>query len=217
MDHAEPFQAFYIQLLCATPPSSTEQCIEPDMCTPVLPTMDHPTSRPPLRPNKPLLWENCYHSSFDRAAIRIPTDYTTKAEADAATSLPIKESMKLRRLMNDDFKRASLARAARDGPPTVEDPPRSDDPNPSSSVDTHSMAAHSGDDGRSANAHSAISGEDDESESPEDLAIFFIALQNYHRPSNTMATVEMTYDLTEANGFSDPMYFFFRERDYLIK
>ncbi|KAK7030873.1 hypothetical protein VNI00_013983 [Paramarasmius palmivorus] len=42
----------------------SQQDIDPGMCVPVLPNTSHPLGRAPLRPGRPLPWNDCYVSPF---------------------------------------------------------------------------------------------------------------------------------------------------------
>ncbi|TFK70195.1 hypothetical protein BDN72DRAFT_554974 [Pluteus cervinus] len=72
LNTTRPWLKYDIVLIArGLPERDVENGIEPNMCLPILPNTAHPTQREPLRPTKPLPFDNCYtHSHIDPATVR---------------------------------------------------------------------------------------------------------------------------------------------------
>jgi len=217
LDHLAPFQSFRIHLLReGLPPQATEKCIEADMCIPVLPTTDHPSSREPLRPSKPLPWSNCYHSSFDSTVIRVPTVY---ADADKAIQVPHIEIARHDQIVAEDKRRAALTRQSHQAAPLPADVPQS------GRVETHSSnhgdndsssAISEGTDSLHYHSDTGSPANHDSAESLKDFVDTFMAIAQANRPSDTMTTVELSYNLKAVKKLEDPRHYF-EEQQALVK
>ncbi|TFK70197.1 hypothetical protein BDN72DRAFT_857133 [Pluteus cervinus] len=77
--------------------------IEPDMCTPVAPTIFHPSGREPLQPSKPLPFENCYlHSIIPVKKVKAKTVWR---RYDNAITMTGQERCRDKRLAGQDKNR----------------------------------------------------------------------------------------------------------------
>lgn len=114
------------------------------MSVPILPNTAHPVSRPPMRPPKPLPWEDCYISIFvsfeGRVAVKV-------VENGSPYLLTPKERVRLDRLMSDDRKRRiKLYQVDHPGerPPPLLPPLQKDKPELSSSIISGSTSSFGG-------------------------------------------------------------------------
>jgi len=53
----------------------SDQYMEPHMCVPVSPTSDHPASRKPITPTRPLPWDGCYVETPRTVNVRVRGEY----------------------------------------------------------------------------------------------------------------------------------------------
>ncbi len=53
------------------PPANKEKCYTPEMCIPIFPNTNHPTSRDPVHPEQPFPYGNCYHWIDTEVRIRV--------------------------------------------------------------------------------------------------------------------------------------------------
>jgi len=215
LDHLAPFQSFRIHLLReGLPPQSTEKCIEADMCIPVLPATDHPSSREALRPSRPLPWSNCYHSSFDSTVIRVPTVY---ADADKAIKAPHIEIARHDQIVAEDRRRAALTRQSHQAaaPPAEKSNHAGACSSNHGDNDSSSMMSEGAD---SSHHHSDTGSpaNHDSAESLKDFVHTFIAMTQANRPSDTMTTVELSYNLKAVKKLEDPKHYF-EEQQALVK
>ncbi|KAJ6608265.1 hypothetical protein B0H10DRAFT_2068218 [Mycena sp. CBHHK59/15] len=98
-----PYQENTVSFLIQGQPlASPDDCIDSSMSIPVLPAVEHPSSREPLKPSQPLPWPNCYLSPFVQAEVRSPTLITT-GPIDCQIDIP--EQLRYERLMREDWKR----------------------------------------------------------------------------------------------------------------
>lgn len=74
----------------------------------VLPNTQRQLSREPLRPDRPLPWQDCYHTSFDEVNIRIPTLF---ADASQANHLSYDEILQHIKVTSEDNKRRKQLKA----------------------------------------------------------------------------------------------------------
>ncbi|KAJ7466699.1 hypothetical protein B0H11DRAFT_2197413 [Mycena galericulata] len=114
----EPYNSCSVRLLQqGEPKGSPQDFIEPSMSLPILPmtTETHPSSRPPLRPSKPLPWNDCYITAFLRARVRSPT-VITRDPIDHV--IDVAEILRQKRCMIEDIRKwKSLKLAAAANPP----------------------------------------------------------------------------------------------------
>ncbi|THH21353.1 hypothetical protein EW146_g195 [Bondarzewia mesenterica] len=94
------------------PELSDEHHIEPSMCVPVFPTTEHPLSREPLHPTKPLPWPNLYHHSYMDVTLRLRTHVT---DCSMAPRIPPKDRVRHDRMISeDDERREDLERKSKE-------------------------------------------------------------------------------------------------------
>ncbi|KAJ6608306.1 hypothetical protein B0H10DRAFT_457638 [Mycena sp. CBHHK59/15] len=89
-------------LIQGQPLASPDDCVDSSMSIPVLPAVEHPSSREPLKPSQPLPWPNCYLSPFISVEVRSPTLITT-GPVDCRLDIP--ERLRHERLMREDWER----------------------------------------------------------------------------------------------------------------
>ncbi|KAJ7187830.1 hypothetical protein C8R46DRAFT_1183562 [Mycena filopes] len=65
-------------ILQGEPPTIPDRCIEPSMSIPMIPmtVATHPSARDPMKPSKPLPWNDCYVSCYTYAQVRSRTTFT---------------------------------------------------------------------------------------------------------------------------------------------
>lgn len=200
INHNSEFQSFRVELLRdGLTPRKEEMGIEPDMCTPVWPTTKHPSSRPPLRPDKPLPWSNCYHSSFDTIIVRVPTSYEN---AEMAVTLPISEMVRHNGLVSHDISRAAETRVLRQ--PTLPEERGQFGNNDDERLGFNGSQSSIPDDDLPQGEHDSLQSNRD----------FVQAIMNMAevRPADTMITVEMTYDLSFVKTLTDPKEFYIEKK-----
>ncbi|ESK95328.1 hypothetical protein Moror_3900 [Moniliophthora roreri MCA 2997] len=71
------------------------------MSVPILPNTSHPSSRRPMHPDKPLLWDDCYVSRPFFTAARFPTVFLGEVP-ETRIEVPMKEARKMERYMRQD-------------------------------------------------------------------------------------------------------------------
>lgn len=107
--HSEPYHTYSIHfLLDGLPQDDPINFVDASMSVPVLPAVDHPLSRPPLRPNNPLPWNNCYLSPFTTATVRCPTLFT---ESPVDCELDEDEWMRYNDLITEDLAKRDAVRS----------------------------------------------------------------------------------------------------------
>ena len=82
------------------PIDCSHRFVEPDMCLPILPSTNHPTSREALRPSRPLPWNDCYLETVQAVNVRVRAEYQRD---DAVTRLEGSDNIQnvLRHAFND--------------------------------------------------------------------------------------------------------------------
>ncbi|ETW80254.1 hypothetical protein HETIRDRAFT_242493, partial [Heterobasidion irregulare TC 32-1] len=100
---SRPYHRCDIALLSQGLPNDVEEYgIESFMCVPVAPTEDHPLLRAPLRPTKPLPWDDVYHHSHMKFSGRVrtaPADHTN------ATMITGDDACRFQEILSEDTAR----------------------------------------------------------------------------------------------------------------
>ncbi|KAF7985802.1 hypothetical protein HWV62_445 [Athelia sp. TMB] len=211
INHDSEFQSFRVEILReGFPPRVEDLGIESDMCVPVWPTINHPLSRAPLRTvnDKPLPWTNCYHSSFTSIIVRVPTAY---ASDEGAFRLSPGEIARHSTIRDEDQTRAYDLCMARN--PISSAAEASEDPSQPKPQDGGSSRYNSQ---HSLPEESLADDEHDSAKSAEEFAQAIVNMAERDRPSETMITVEMTYDLSFAETLTDPQELYL-EKEILEK
>ncbi|KZP19685.1 hypothetical protein FIBSPDRAFT_1045297 [Athelia psychrophila] len=201
INHESEFQSFRVEILReGFPPRSEKEGIEADMCTPVWPTTEHPSSRAPLRTNNPLPWNNCYHSSFDSIIVRVPTAYE---DAEGAVMLLPSEISRHETIIESDRQRAYATFKSRQPIPPVEETSASD-----GQISPRNRSQES--------LQNELLPDDDRdsAKSAQEFAQAIVNMAEMDRPPETMITVEMTYDLTGSyvQTLTDPQEFYIEKK-----
>ncbi|KAJ7271067.1 hypothetical protein C8J57DRAFT_296747 [Mycena rebaudengoi] len=186
--HAK-YHTYSILLTSPTiPQASPDDFIGPDMYTPVFPATTHPLSREPLRPNKPLPWKTCYQPSFMRSVVRVPV---TCADDSAAVTLSSLDVTRHRRILaGEEARRSAALRTCT--PPAL--------PDRSSYVNFSDLNEYTGD----------FSCPIDVDRAYEEW--YYNDTVESSRPPDTMAVVDISYDLSQVGELPDPLGFFEEKR-----
>lgn len=189
------------------PVSSEADGVEPDMCTPIDPTLDHPSAREPLHPTSPFPWSGCYHhSSSALASVRT---HIKKKEATPPIRLVGAEGFRLGGYEEEDSRRQEeLVKAYRAAnlSSTSAVPDHDEIPPETPQDDAISIVS-------SLPPGSEAAEPFEEPEDSDGVADFFIdAFHN--EPPETMVVVNATFDLSGIDAPTDPAEFF-KEKEYL--
>ncbi|KZP04865.1 hypothetical protein FIBSPDRAFT_1054416 [Athelia psychrophila] len=199
INHESEFQSFRVRILrSGFPPRTEEKGIESDMCTPVWPTTEHPSSRTPLRTDKPLPWNNCYHSSFDSIIVRVPTAYE---DAEGAVMLLKSEISRHNAIIRDDQQRANAALKLHQPIPAIGEPSAEDGQISPRNRSQESLQ------------NEPLPDDDyDSAKSAQEFAQAIVNMAEMDRPPETMITVEMSYDLSYVQTLTDPQEFYIEKK-----
>ncbi|KZP18768.1 hypothetical protein FIBSPDRAFT_863335 [Athelia psychrophila] len=199
INHESEFQSFRVEILReGFPPRLEKEGIEPDMCTPVWPTTEHPSSRAPLRTDKPLPWKNCYHSSFDSIIVRVPTAYE---DPKGAVMLLESELSRHNEIIDDDQQRADATFKSHQPIPAVGETSAND-----GQISPRNRSQESLE-------NEPLPDDDhDSAKSAQDFAQAIVNMAEMDRPPETMITVEMTYDLSYVQTLPDPQEFYIEKK-----
>lgn len=197
------------------PSRSEEDSIEPEMCVPVLPNIEHPESRDPVRPSRPLPWPNCYHHSvMSSVTLRVARDHV---DASNAVTLAYKETSRLDKIRRDDQIKSESIRTIRSAANVLShvDPPRDrvgevDALQEASSEMSQGSAAR--DEASIENDVSSMTSSNHSQDDMADLQIQFDNIIANTRPSNTMLVATVSYDLSALNAPGDPKDLFQEQR-----
>ncbi|KAJ6608319.1 hypothetical protein B0H10DRAFT_1996663 [Mycena sp. CBHHK59/15] len=220
-----PYQENTVSFLIQGQPlASPDDCVDSSMSIPVLPAVEHPSSREPLKPSQPLPWPNCYLSPFVQAEVRSPTLITT-GPIDCRLDIP--EQLRYERLMKEDWarrkellsskaqssvqQRASLSsNHAIPGESSIDSVIH---PEGATSVAEPSLCAGSSsdlDDHESADSASIATISEAEHEQQHAITVDLIHNLIFSRPvpPDDMTTVNFTHDLSGVHELNNCMGFF---------
>ncbi|KAI0752804.1 hypothetical protein C8Q80DRAFT_1148311 [Daedaleopsis nitida] len=112
---ADPYSKFNIHLVgSGLRPADPARCVTPDMSIPIFPCTEHPLGRPPIHPNVPLPFTNCYHwGGLDmELRVRIKTRDYAEYESELVTSLAEKAHFEMDAFHCEDLNRSFQAMIA---------------------------------------------------------------------------------------------------------
>lgn len=177
------------------------------MCVPVLPNTDHPWSREPVQPSRPLPWPNCYHYSvMPSVTLRVAKDFV---DASNAVTLAYKETSRLDQMRRDDQIKSESMRTNRSGANVLSQvnilgrcAGKIDAPQDPCNEIVQIPAAR---DGTPAENDFLSSASSDFSQSDVlDLQTYFDNIMVNTRPSDTMPIATVSYDLAALSVLADP-------------